>query len=74
MNKRGLVLNELETIGEDGFLVAEGLLPDGVGGHVIVAPGAAGVVDKGLAWGVGGLDDGVTYAAGTLLGEGEEFS
>ena len=68
------MLNEFETIGENGFLVAEGLLPDGVGGHVIEAPCAAGVVNEGLARGVGGLDDGVTYAAGTLLGEGEEFS
>ena len=74
MNQRCLVLNELETIGEDGFLVAEGLLPDGVGGDVIEAPGGTGVVDEGLAGGVGGLDDGVAYTAGTLLGEGEEFS
>ena len=69
-----LVLNELKAIGEDGFLVAECLLPDGTGGHVIEAPGAAGVVDEGLAGGVGSLDDGVAYAAGTLLGEGEVFS
>ena len=68
------MLDELEAVVEDGFLVAECLLPDGTGGHVIEAPGAAGVVDEGLAGCVGGLDDSVAYAAGTLLGEGEEFS
>ena len=68
------MLDELEAVGEDGGFVAEGLLPDGVGRDVIEAPGGTSVVNEGLAGGVGGLDDGVAYAAGTLLGEGEEFS
>lgn len=53
MNQRGLVLNELKAIAEDGFLVAECLLPDGTGGHVIEAPGGTSVVNEGLAGGVG---------------------
>ena len=62
-----LVLNEAETVGKDAGLVAEGLLPDGVSGHVIEAPGGTGVIDKGLAGGVGGLQDDVADAAGALL-------
>ena len=54
--------------------MAKGLLPDGVGGYVIEAPCGTCIVDEGLAWGVGGLDDGVAYATGTLLWEGEVFS
>ena len=61
------MLDELETVGEDGGLVTEGLLPDGVGGDVIETPGGTGVIDEGLARGVGGLDDGVADAAGALL-------
>ena len=64
----GLVVYELETLLEDGLFVAERLLPDGTGGHVIEAPCAAGVVDEGLAGLIGGLDDGVADAAGALLG------
>ena len=68
------MLNELKAIGEDGPFVAECLLPDGTGGHVIEAPGAAGVVDEGLAGLIGGLDDGVADAAGALLRKWEKIN
>ncbi len=48
-------------------------MPDGAGGDVVEAPGGTGVVDEGLTGLVGGLDEGVADAAGTLLGEGEVF-
>ena len=47
------MLDELEAVGEDGGFVAECLLPDGVGGDVIEAPGGTSVVNEGLAGGVG---------------------
>ena len=68
------MLDELEAVGEGAGFVAEGFLPDGVGGYVIEAPGGTCVVNEGLAGCVGGLDDGVAYASGTLLGEGEELN
>ena len=73
MGKR-LMLDELEAVGEGAGFVAEGFLPDGVGGDVIETPGGTSVIDEGLAGGVGGLDDSVAYASGTLLGEGEELN
>ena len=68
------MLDELETVGEDGGFVAECLLPDGVCGDIIETPGGTSVVNEGLAGCVGGLNDSVAYAAGALLRQGEEFS
>ena len=68
------MLNELEAIGEDGPFVAERLLPDGTGGHVIEAPGAADVIDEGLVGLIGGSDDGVADAACTLLRKWEKIN
>ena len=65
---------ELEPLLEDAGFVAERFLPDGVRGYIIETPGGTSVVDERLARGVGGMDDGVAYAAGTLLGEGEILS
>lgn len=67
----GLMLDELETVGEDRGFVAECLLPDGVCGDIIETPGGTSVVNEGLAGCVGGLNDSVAYAAGALLGDGE---
>ena len=71
MNNGGLMLDELETIGEDRGFVAERFLPDGVCGDIIETPGGTSVVNEGLAGCVGGLNDSVAYAAGALLWQGE---
>lgn len=68
------MLDELEAVVEDGCFVAEGLLPDCMGGDIIEAPGGSRVVNEGLAGVVGGLDDGVAYASGALLGKGKIFN
>lgn len=57
------VLYELETVLKDTLFMTQGLLPDGMGRHVIEAPGGSRVIDEGLAGDVGRLDESVTDAA-----------